>query len=188
MSLLQKWVISGVIPAAAAEQLKAFAALIHKWNPRINLTGFKSLAEIEEILIGESIGAWNEIRFVSGSVVDFGSGAGIPGLVWCVCAPSLEVTSVEVRQKKVAFQKHVRRELGIHPEILSGHFPEVVERRRFDMVTSRATRLDTPVWEKAEAVLNPGGRLVRFARPGAEIPTGWRSARFSERTELLIRP
>lgn len=188
MSLLQKWVTSGVLPEAAAEKLKAFAALIHNWNPKINLTGFKTLPEIEEILIGESIGAWNEIRFASSSVVDFGSGAGIPGLVWCVCAPSLEVTSVEVRQKKVAFQKHVRRELGIPCEILTGHFPEVVEGKRFDMVTSRATRLDAPVWENAKALLNPGGRLVRFGRPGVEVPTGWRSARISDRTELLIRP
>lgn len=188
MNRLQSWVDQGVISAVAAEKLGKFAALIHAWNPKINLTGFKSLEEIEEVLIGECVAAFSRIGRAAGSVVDFGSGAGIPGLVWLICDPLIRLTSVEVRQKKIAFQKAVRRELCLEAEILSGHFPEVVYGRSFDVITSRATRLEDRVWKEAGGMLNAGGRLVRFGRPGAAVPTGWRGVVVSSRTELLIQP
>lgn len=185
MPALQTWHDAGEISFDALKRLEEFAALILKWNPRINLTGFKSQSEIEELLIGESIAALRALHLANVLVADFGSGAGIPGLVWAICEPSLKVTSIEIRQKKTAFQKEVRRLFQLEVEILGSHFPEAVQGRSFDVIVSRAIRFDSPVWAQARSVLAPRGLLVRFTRPGS-VESGWESLPVSSRTELLI--
>src|SRR5437660_8094155 len=85
------------------EKLDRFVDLLLEWNARINLTGFKTRQEIEDRLLEDTVGALNVLDLAGKSVLDFGSGAGIPGLVWAICNPSIRITSVEIRQKKVAF-------------------------------------------------------------------------------------
>src|SRR5262245_41800869 len=151
-----------VSSAEVLQKLLSFSNLIHSWNPRINLTGFKTIPEIEELLIGESVLALNALRPGSESILDFGSGAGIPGLVWAICNRELKVTSLEIREKKIAFQKEAQRTLRFSAEILRGHFPEDVASRRFDIIVSRAIRLEEKVWEQSTLPLAPDGRIVRF--------------------------
>ncbi|HSP06815.1 MAG TPA: RsmG family class I SAM-dependent methyltransferase [Acidobacteriota bacterium] len=178
---------AGALTREAVERLEEMAALIHAWNPRVNLTGYKSVSEIEKLLIGESVAALSVLKLERCSVLDFGSGAGIPGLVWSLCEPSLRVVSLEIRHKKVAFQKEVLRRLGIAAEVVQGHFPEAVAARRFDCIVSRAIRLDARVWENSSRLLSPEGRIVRFATPGV-VEEGWRALPVSEHTTLLLQP
>lgn len=187
MTGLQAWIDSGFLTPGSLDKLQRFAALIRTWNARVNLTGCKSIAEIEESLIGESVAALAALKLQGCSVLDFGSGAGIPGLVWAICEPSLKVTSLEIRQKKVAFQKEAARRLDLNAEILQGHFPEAVAGRRFGCIVSRGIRFDAPVWRQAEKVLEPGGVFVRFASAG-QAEAGWRTVPVSERSSLLLRP
>jgi 16S rRNA (guanine527-N7)-methyltransferase len=162
-----------------------FVDLILEWNPRINLTGFKTRPEIEDILVGESILAAKKLPVKTGTVLDFGSGAGIPGLVWAIVEPGLIVTSVEVRQKKVAFQKEVVRSLRLTAEIISGRFPDAVRGRKFDVITTRAIRFSLALWKAAREVLSPKGIIVRFATSNTP-EAGWESLRISERSTLFV--
>ena len=182
MSELKSWLNREIL-----SKLEEFAALIHSWNSRINLTGYKSVADIEALLIGESVAALRALDLKDCNVLDFGSGAGIPGLVWSICEPTLRVTSLEIRHKKVAFQKEALRRLGLQAEVLCGHFPEAVASRSFDCIVSRAIRFDAPVWEQARALMEEEGRLVRFAAPGAS-EQNWRSLPVSSYTSLLLFP
>ena len=175
----------GLISEEEFQQLCRFADLILEWNPRINLTGFKSRERVEEMLLGESILAGRAMPRRFGAVLDFGSGAGIPGLVWAITERSLQVTSLEIRQKKVAFQKEVVRSLGVKVEILLGRFPEAVLGRRFDIITSRAIRFSPALWTAGRRLLKPGGSLVRFAASNTR-EEGWKSIPISARTALLI--
>lgn len=182
MSELKNWV-----DPKTFSKLEAFAALIHSWNSRINLTGYKNVDDIQSLLIGESVAALRALEIRDCDILDFGSGAGIPGLVWSIFEPTLRVTSLEVRHKKVAFQKEALRRLGLEAEVLCGHFPEAVASRKFDCIVSRAIRFDAPVWDQAKALLKEGGRLVRFAAPEVREP-GWRTLPVSSRTSLLLFP
>ena len=114
LSFLKTLQAQGLIDEESRQKLSSFTDLLLEWNQRINLTGFRSRHEIEEILIGESILASYAFLEISGkTILDFGSGAGIPGLVWALSDPTVLLTSVESTQKKVAFQKEVLRQTGI---------------------------------------------------------------------------
>jgi 16S rRNA (guanine527-N7)-methyltransferase len=175
---------------SSLEKLSAFTDLIVRWNSRINLTGYRTRQEVDKLLIGESVLAVLELQKVgivkAGiTILDFGSGAGIPGLVWAMLELPIEITSLEIRQKKIAFQKEVVRELGLQARIILGKYPEAVAGERFDLIVSRAIRFDPKIWEKGRALLNPGGHFVRFAAPNLR-ETGWESHPVSEKTSLQI--
>ncbi len=156
----------------------------------MNLTGYRTRQEIDELLIGESILAVLELQkveIVKGgtTILDFGSGAGIPGLVWAMLKLPIEITSLEIRQKKIAFQKEVVRKLGLQARVVLGKFPETVAGERFDLIVSRAIRFDPKIWEKGRTLLNSGGHFVRFAAPNLR-ESGWEALPVSEKTSLQI--
>jgi 16S rRNA (guanine527-N7)-methyltransferase len=186
MTFLLQWSRQGLISAEAAEKLSAFVDLILEWNPRINLTGFKTRERIEEFLIGEGVQALPHLGLSGLQVLDFGSGAGVPGLVWSMCIPDVSVTSVEIRQKKAAFQKEVVRTLRLNAEVIAGRFPEAVSGRLFDVIVTRAIRFSASLWNDAEALLLPGGKFVRFVAHGLQ-ESGWTQIPISGRSALLIR-
>jgi 16S rRNA (guanine527-N7)-methyltransferase len=168
------------------DRLSRFATLIHQWNSRINLTGYKTIQRIHDQLMLESAAALSILKLSNESVLDFGSGAGVPGLVWACCKSSLQVTSLEIRQKKIAFQKEVVREIGISAEVICGLFPAAVQGRQFDVIVSRAIRYDPSLWEECGSLLLPNGVFVRFAAPGS-VERGWNSVPASSATTLLVK-
>jgi 16S rRNA (guanine527-N7)-methyltransferase len=188
MSAPMQWKDS-LSPASVAK-LSAFSDLILRWNSRINLTGYRTREEIDQLLIGESILAMRQLQHAGyakagTSILDFGSGAGIPGLVWGMMDLPVEITSLEIRQKKIAFQKEVVRDLGIKARILLGKFPEAVSGERFDLIVSRAIRFDPKIWEQGRPLLNEGAHFVRFA-PANVIESGSEAIPVSDKTSLQI--
>lgn len=181
----RRWRDDPRLSESVLQKLSGFATLIQEWNGRINLTGFRTLEEIEDVLIGESLLALPFLPVDGKSVLDFGSGAGIPGLVWAITEPSARITSLEIRQKKIAFQKEVSRELGIQVEIVRGLFPDAVAGRRFDFIVSRAIRLSPSLWRQGSDLLSSGGALIRFGARDA-LEQGWESIPISDRSSLLI--
>jgi 16S rRNA (guanine527-N7)-methyltransferase len=180
---LKEWKTQGRINSAAFEKLSSFVNLLLVWNRRINLTGFHTAAEIENILIDPCIAALDAVPFPGNAILDFGSGAGIPGLIWAACRPELSVTSLEIRQKKVAFQKEVLRKTAITAEIVAGRFPEAVMDRHFDVVATRAIRFSPELWNSARSLLNPGGILVRFA---SSAEPDWNAIKIADKSFILF--
>jgi 16S rRNA (guanine527-N7)-methyltransferase len=186
------WKDSRILSPDSLEKLSKFIDLILHWNSRINLTGYRNRKHVEELLIGESVLAAEALTdhglmTPSARVLDFGSGAGIPGLVWAALDLSIELSSLEIRQKKISFQKEVVRELNLKCKIISGRFPEAVSGQNFDLIVSRAIRYEPGIWGEGEQHLTPSGKFVRFA-PGDAKDVGWTTLPVSERTSLLIKP
>lgn len=187
MSVLGRWKESGLLNEDVRRKLSEFADLILEWNPRINLTGFRDRESVENILIGESVRALRVTRIGGRRVLDFGSGAGVPGLVWSICNPEIRLTTLEVRQKKIAFQKEVVRTLDLAVRVLPGRFPDRVMEETFDWIVTRAIRFDPVLWRRAEAIVDLGGGLIRFSSGYGVVPEGWEAVRISEHTDLLFR-
>ena len=99
------WKDSPLLSKNSLDKLYKFAKLILQWNAKINLTGFRDPKEIEDLLIGESVLAAESLQnlgFIRPGirVLDFGSGAGIPGIVWAALELPIQVTSLRNSAEK----------------------------------------------------------------------------------------
>jgi 16S rRNA (guanine527-N7)-methyltransferase len=112
------------------------------------------------------------------AIVDIGAGGGIPGLPMKLADPTLEVTLVEARRKRVSFLRTACRELGLdegmvvegRAEALVGQEPSLA--RAFDVAVSRAVSQIGKLAPTALPYLKPGGLLIVSAPPGSHPPAG----------------
>ena len=97
-----------------AETLKKLANLIAEKNKQHNLTSAKTAEEIYKNHINDCIQAFKKVqKTLSKTVIDCGSGAGLPGLVWATLDPNKKIYTVDSTNKKTAFQKLAIRELAL---------------------------------------------------------------------------
>jgi 16S rRNA (guanine527-N7)-methyltransferase len=113
-----------------------------KWNRKINLTAIQSG---KEIVIKHFLDSLSVHQYSPGdsTLLDIGSGAGFPGIPLKIVQPSLRVTLIDSARKKVDFQKHIIRILGLKGiGAVHGRAQdkELLEQwtGRFDAVVSRA--------------------------------------------------
>ncbi len=115
-----------------------------KWNQKINLTAIRSEKGIILKHFLDSLSVYPYLNLTKPSMLlDIGSGAGFPGIPLKMAEPSLEVTLIDSVRKKVDFQRHIIRMLGlkgiqaIHGRVQDREILKSME-GRFDIVISRA--------------------------------------------------
>jgi 16S rRNA (guanine527-N7)-methyltransferase len=113
-----------------------------KWNQKMNLTAIRTEKGIVLKHFLDSLSVFPYLSNIS-SLLDIGSGAGFPGIPLKIVKPSLEITLVDSVRKKVDFQRHIIRILGLKGiEAIHGRVQDKEIRQamgdRFDMVISRA--------------------------------------------------
>jgi 16S rRNA (guanine527-N7)-methyltransferase len=100
------------VSAQAADLLERYADRLLAWNRKVNLTAITAPAQVAEkhvldsLLVGRSLGS-------ARTLLDIGSGAGLPGIPLACVRQDLEVTCCDSVAKKVAFVKAVSAELGL---------------------------------------------------------------------------
>lgn len=149
---------SGLDPLelAIAAQFDSYLSLILRWNSRMNLT---SVRDSDGILVRhfvESIACARALPAGIATLLDFGSGAGFPGLPIALCRPEIAVTLAESQGKKAAFLREAIRTVAMPVTVYEGRAETI--HAHFDCVALRA------VDKMPEAVLAAVG-LVR--------PSGW---------------
>jgi 16S rRNA (guanine527-N7)-methyltransferase len=151
------------LDAKAIEQFEAYLALLVKWNARINLTSVRKPEEIVRRHFAESIFAAQQIPKNVKTLLDFGSGAGFPGIPIAICRSKIGVTLAESQGKKAAFLQEVVRTLGLKAEVWAGRVEEMADERVFDAVTLRAVDRMAKAARMAVERLAVGGWLAVFA-------------------------
>lgn len=124
------------------EQLLAYVALLVKWNRVYNLTAVRDPSDMLRQHVVDSLAVlpalMRHLPEGNGRILDVGSGAGLPGLVWAVAMPTLSITCVDTVGKKVSFMQQVVAELAL-PQAKAVHGRiEDLSLGGFDVVTSRA--------------------------------------------------
>lgn len=147
-----------------------FSAELKKWNRKINLT---SICKDDDIAVKHIIDSLVFAACVNDgdSVLDIGSGAGIPAIPLKIAKPGVRVVSVDAVGKKILFQRHAARLLGLkdfealHTRVEDLHAARAAS---FDLITSRAfSRLDLFV-ALAAPLLKTGGRMIAMKGPHVE--------------------
>lgn len=121
--------------------LKSYQSLLVEWQTKFNLVSNSSLPDAWNRHFLDSAQLIKYVPEAAQSMIDFGSGAGFPGLVLAVMVknrtPYLKITLVESIKKKTLFLNEVANRLKLQVRIVNERI-ENLPKQKFDMITSRA--------------------------------------------------
>jgi 16S rRNA (guanine527-N7)-methyltransferase len=160
--------LEGVSEATCADLLWYLEELC-RWNRHHNLTAIDDLPSGVEKHLLDSL---TLLPFLSGSerLLDIGSGAGLPGLVLKIARPDLDLVSIDGVAKKIRFQRHVIRQLGLYKAQASALRIETlaadpVYNGSFDVIVFRALGGLEQFVPLALPCLAPRGRFLLMKGP-----------------------
>jgi 16S rRNA (guanine527-N7)-methyltransferase len=148
------------LPAAAMAQFDNYLDLLEKWNGVINLTAVRERERMITLHLLDSLTVIPQVENAA-SLLDVGSGAGLPGIPLAIAMPSLKVTLMEPNQKKAAFLRQAKLELGLENiTVVAQRVEQHSSENRYDVIVSRAFS-DLPDFvSAARHLLAPGGRMI----------------------------
>lgn len=146
----------------ACDRIRAYIALLLKWNQKMSLTTVTNPSEILKFHFGESLFACPTVRISNGRLADVGSGAGFPGLAIHLLAESMEVVLIESNAKKAAFLYEVSRELDLkHVTVFRGRMEDFhSDSASLDFVTARALGQHAELLKWSQKHVNSGGKVI----------------------------
>jgi len=139
-------------------RLEAYAALLTRWSARINLIGRDTITDLwrRHILDSAQLRAFVPNR--ARSMIDLGSGAGLPGLVLAILGvPGVEL--IEADSRKCAFLREALRVTGAAALIRPCRI-EAVPRHPVDIITARACAPLDRLVGLAEPFLGPDSECL----------------------------
>jgi 16S rRNA (guanine527-N7)-methyltransferase len=163
------------ISPEAAEKFAAYRALLMEANQVMNLTRISQ--DPEEAVDRDALDALMPLR-VPGlmddveTLVDVGSGAGVPGIVLSIALPGVHVTLVDALKKRVAFLADVIEKLSLNAVAVHARCEDAARdpsmRDAFDCATARAVARLSVLSELSLPFVRPGGFLCAYKGPALE--------------------
>lgn len=151
------------------EKILAFVQLLHRTNARYNLTGFASEEEIliEGVLDSLTACTLSDILEASQSLIDVGTGGGIPGIPLKIAYPPMQLTLLEATAKKCHFLEEATRILELEGvQVLCGRAETVAHdpafREQYALATARALGELREILELTIPFIQPGGFALYY--------------------------
>jgi 16S rRNA (guanine527-N7)-methyltransferase len=154
------------------EQINKFSRyleLLVQWNQKINLTSLKTPQEIIIKHFLDSISCIKVINIYIDTerinIIDIGTGAGFPGMPIKIICPSIRLSLLEARKKKILFLEKVNEEMNFQQiKILNGRaetFGKSADyREKYDIVISRAVAHLNVLSEYCLPLVRVGGLFI----------------------------
>ncbi len=143
---------------ATASQFGLYISLFVRFNQRLNLISVRDEEAIIERHLIESIAVARSLPDGIRSLLDFGSGGGLPGIPIALCRPKIAVTLAESQGKKAAFLMEAVRTLGISVTVHAQRAETLGT--VFDCVILRAVDKMPKAVASAVPLITPGGWLA----------------------------
>lgn len=148
------------LPEGSAKRLADFLVLLEKWNRVHNLTAVREPEKMVVLHVLDSLSVLPHVAG-AGTLLDVGSGAGLPGIPLAIARADLDVTLLDSSHKKASFLTQAKAELGLANVTIEC---ERVEHwrpgRTFDVVLSRAFADLGEFVAQAQHLVRPGGSLL----------------------------
>ena len=158
------------VPAAAQEKLLAYAALLEKWNKTYSLTALRGADKAVSHHLLDSLAVLPHVP--AGTLLDVGSGGGMPGIPLAIVLPELAVTLIDSNSKKTAFLRQAAIELRLsNVNVHCGRVEQYHPTLPFSAITSRAFAELTDFVVLSRHLLAADGvwLAMKGVRPEAEI-------------------
>jgi 16S rRNA (guanine527-N7)-methyltransferase len=146
------------VDSGVAAQFEIYVSLILRWNARLNLTALRDEDAILSRHLIESIVVAQLLPAGITTLLDFGSGAGLPGIPIALCRSEIAVTLAESQGKKAAFLQEAVRVLGLTARVHAGRAETLAV--KFDCVALRAVDRMAQAVRSAATLVRPDGWLA----------------------------
>lgn len=148
-----------------AEKLVHYVELLVRWNATYNLTAVRDPSEMLDRHIIDSLSV---VPFIDAdSVMDVGTGPGLPGIPLALLFPNKQFTLVDSNIKKTRFLTQALITLGLkNVEVLHTRIENLIGKRTFPLIISRAFTAADNFSELCGPCLSENGKLL--AMKGSE--------------------
>ncbi len=158
------------LPSNAAALLGRYVDAIESWNPAYGLVG----ASGDELVIKHILDSLAPLAIVDRfltvtgltetrrTLVDLGTGAGLPGIPLAIARPGWDVTLLDRMTRRIRFLEAMKAELPLENVAI---IEQQVEHARgsYDIVTFRAFRpFERKLFKRVFSVCSPGGFVVAY--------------------------
>lgn len=133
-------------------QICGYVEHLEKWNRRVNLVGLKEMERVVRELVYDAFFLLTSMADRN-RILDLGSGAGVLAVPTAILSPEKRVFSVDKSLKKVQFQRHVKRILGLDNCVIFHTRIEDLDPLGVDALVAKA-------FGSASDVLSKGGKHV----------------------------
>lgn len=138
-----------------------YVELLLKWNQKINLISPKTEDDIWQRHIED---CKSILQFIdegdSKSLLDMGSGAGLPGVIIAINKPNIECYLVESDSRKCMFLQEVRQQLDLKNLNIINDRIENIDGFKVDIITARALASFNRLVEYSKAFLGHNPKLL----------------------------
>lgn len=142
-------------------RLRLYVELLTRWQKQINLVGPEALKSIWTRHVADALQLAPHVGQGQQTIIDLGSGAGLPGLVLALAYPDYRAILIESNGKKAAFLGDVARQARISVKVVQ---------ERIEAVDSGPYRLLRPVI--TARALAPLSNLLELALPFLDTGRG----------------
>ncbi len=171
--LLEPYIAELAVTDELLTAIQTYVQLLLRWNARTSLTAVRDPEELTQRQVGESLFAAQLVP-EAGTLLDFGSGAGFPGIPLQLVQPQLQITLAESQGKKAGFLREAIRTLGLTSTVWAQRVENLPADRHFDVVTMRAVDASASMLPFAAQRIAARGSLLRFtAESDSEMLDGW---------------
>lgn len=147
------------LDSPTAERLECYLSLFLRWSDRLNLSSIRDEQGILSRHFVESIACARAVPGGILTLLDYGSGAGFPGIPIALCRPEIAVTLAESQTKKAAFLQESIRTLGLANAVVHAGRAEQLA-GPFDCITLRAVERMPQAVKCAARLVAPRGWLA----------------------------
>ncbi len=126
------------LPEKAYEQLFLYLELLTRWNARLSLTSVRESEEMIQRHLVECAYAAQHLPRDIETLLDYGSGAGLPGIVIAIARPEIRVTLAEAHGRKASFLREAVRSSEIIADVYDRRVEQLPPERLFQAVSLRA--------------------------------------------------
>jgi 16S rRNA (guanine527-N7)-methyltransferase len=138
------------------EQFAALGPLYKEWNEKINVISRKDIDSLYEKHILHSLSIAAAFAFRPGiSIMDLGTGGGFPGIPLAIFFPEVKFHLVDSIAKKLKVADAIAETIGMKNITTEHTRVEMIRKRKFQFVVSRAVAPLKDLWHWSKPLLSP---------------------------------